>query len=193
MFTNLILLHPTCCELSHCSHGPGKAGVTSCLQLGHGSHWVPQSPISLQHQSTFPLVFLLLLMYLQKPLSPDFTLGGLWLSYLCMLRMCLYSSRVVSPLFHLYCQELLVHTCRLPATFDWFPIHQDVPLLNLEKVILKNPSWTSLVSGIITHGILPSMFLNWPEALPYVWDVSLSQSQNALHSIQKVADHEGFL
>lgn len=95
-----------------------------------------------------PLVFLLLSMYLQKPLSPDFSQGGLRLSYLCMQRMCLYSSRLISVLFHRCCQELLIHTWRLPATSDWFPVHQDVALLNLEKAILKNPSSTSLISGI---------------------------------------------
>lgn len=191
MFTYLILLLLTCCELSHCSQGPGNPEGWCCLLSVTGA-WKPLS-ISVSYSSSASVL-----------ISPSFPFAVnvpaevplsrlYWLSYLCMQRMCLYSSRVISPLSHLYCKEILIHTCRLPATFDWFPIHQDVSPLNLKKVILKNPSSTSLVSGIITHGNLPSMFLNWAEALPYIWDMNLSQIQNALHSIQKVAGHVGFL
>lgn len=77
--------------------------------------------------------------------------------------MCLYSSSLISPLFHLYCKEILIRTWRLPATFNWFHVHRDVLFSNLEKMILKNPSSISLVSGITTHGILQSISLNWAD------------------------------
>jgi len=42
---------------------------------------------------------------------------------------------------HLYAQftqKLLVHPCRPPATFAWFPAHQGELFLSLENVILEN-------------------------------------------------------
>ena len=38
---------------------------------------------------------------------------------------------------HLFSQELLIHPCRPPVIFAWFPAHQDRSFLSLEAVILE--------------------------------------------------------
>jgi len=173
MILNVILLFLPG-GLSHCSQGPGipegwyylllgpwRLVLSTRKSLSDSAFLMPFatcSPAPFSIRSPFPLVLLLLLIYLQKTLSSDLTLGGLWLSYLHMQKVSLYSSRVTCPFFHLYCRPF--------SPFASFPAHWDGLFLNLEEVILKRISRSSLVSGIITHRILPRMSLNRPEALP---------------------------